>query len=221
MNLKLINERIEQFKTIVQSPEYGGWRLWELMQQFQSNWDVEASDFKEMFGRSLAINSPMWHRDDFYPKKVIERYLDMNQDIIRSMFVDLLNESREIDGRISRFIYQMNEIQKVEKKSAQFGMPHYHDSYEMIFVYLSFAYPDRYTLYDFNGFKSFMAKVGATKPPQENDVLRYVKFTQTMTTLMKRDEELLMLLHKRFEEIGLEEKADAYLGLGVVELFYV
>jgi len=201
MNLQKINELIAQYKGVIADPAYDGWRLWELCHQFQSNWDLDADDFGAMYRSSFSINSPLWHRDNYYPKKSIERYTEISEDLVRAMFKDLLNDGKDLGGRIDRFSYQCDELYKIERQRQQKVAPHYHDDQKMIFIYLCFTYPDRYSMYDYEGFKTFMEKVGSTIKVQRQDLERYTKVSRTVGMLMQKDEELVEVIRNRTVDI--------------------
>lgn len=196
MNLNTIKDFIRQYKSIISHSEYDGWRLWELASQFQENWDREASDYYEMYNTSFRINSPLWHRDGFYPKRSMQRYIRLNEDFIRANFRDLFEERKEITGRISRFIYQCDVIYKEDRQKTQKVEPHYHDNKEMIFIYLSFRYPELYAPYNYSLFKKFMERIGSKSSPQPEELERYIKVCRTLLTFIQKDEELISIVEK-------------------------
>jgi hypothetical protein len=190
MNLKAITDCISQYKTIIEDPQYDGWTLWELTTRFQDNWNQESHDFKKMFEDCFAINSPLWHRDDYYPKKAMQRYIDLNEDLVRSIFKDLFNQDREVVGRISRFMFQCDELYRTERSKFTNLEPHFHSDRRMIHMYLGFRYPDDYALYNFPHFKAFMNKIGSKSIAEEEDIDRFIKVCKTLSTLIQKDEEL-------------------------------
>ena len=194
MNLKIINHCIDQYYEIARFSGYDGWKLWELTHNFQNNWDVDTSDFKKMYIDCFTPNSPLWHRDQYYPKRAMEGYFDLHEDFIRSVFMDLFNENRDISGRISRFIYQCDELYKIDRSKTQKVLPHYHEGREMVHLYLGFRYPSQYSLYDFDSFHSFLNKVEVKTPFQHEDIERFVKVCRTLSTLIQKHESLVELV---------------------------
>ncbi|MEE9372045.1 MAG: hypothetical protein V3V00_03235 [Saprospiraceae bacterium] len=197
MNLKTINDCISQYKNIIKCPDYNGWRLWELTAQFQENWDMDASRLQDIYKASFEINSPLWHRDFFYPKKAMERYININEDLAKAIFKDLLNEKKDLTQRINRFIFQCDLLYKLENDGNEKAGPHYHANKEMIFTYLAFKFPDQYSLYNFLSFKTFMDKVGSKYSPQEEDIDRFVKVCHTLSVLIQKDEELVKFVSNK------------------------
>tara|TARA_Y100000385_G_scaffold290568_2_gene364283 strand:- start:281 stop:955 length:675 start_codon:yes stop_codon:yes gene_type:complete len=201
MNLKTINSCIGQYKVKLSDPEYDGWRLWELVAQFQKSWDLNASDMSQMYKSSFEFNSPLWNQDNYYPKKAMERYINVNEDLVRASFKDLMNEKREISGRIDRFAFQCDELYKMDRKLTEKVEPHFHGDKRMIFIYLSFLYPDSYSLYDFPLFKLFMEKIGSKSSPLEADIERYVKVCKTLSVLIQKDKELIDIVQDNVFQI--------------------
>ncbi len=199
MNLQKINQSFATYHDIIKNPSYDGWTLWELAHQFQSNWDVDAVDFSVMFNKCFEVNSPLWIRDSYYPKQAMQRYININDDLVRSMFKDLYNENKDIDGRISRFIYQCDELYKLERQSKQKVLPHDHGDKKMVFIYLAFRYPDLYTLYDFPAFKKYLNFIGSPKEPIESDIARYIKVSKTIGTLLKNQDGLIETLTQQLQ----------------------
>ena len=82
--------------------------LWnECLFNFISHWDLEYLDLKSMYNHSLKseINTTLWRGDDYHPKEVMMAFIDYEKEIVRSIFRDLLDERREIGGRMERFVF--------------------------------------------------------------------------------------------------------------------
>lgn len=108
---------------------------------------------------------------------------------VRLMFDDLFNETREVDGRIGRFVFGCDELLRDFKKAhvATIENNHDHGDYRMIALYLAFRYPDTYAPYDFPVFQRAMIHFGARDIPQENDLPRYFKVVKTLMTFLEKD----------------------------------
>ena len=196
MKVHLIQEAFDRFKKIASDEAYEGWSLWKLMEDFQENWNTDSSDFKVMFNHCLSANSELWFSDDYAPKKSMLRYIEQSEDLVRAMFNDLFNESKEIVGRIGRFEFQCDQFYKLERVKKEKAIPHYHDK-SMIFTYLAFRYPDQYALFNFPKFQKFMSNIGAKSIPEEHDTERFVKACKTLGTLAKKDEALMELMQDK------------------------
>jgi hypothetical protein len=197
MNLHKINHCISVFKSIINKADYDGWNLWELVHQFQTNWDIDSSDFAKMFEKSFQINSPLWVRDSYYPKEAMQHYIKLNDDLVRAMFRDLFNESKDISGRIGRFSYQCDELYKLDRQSNDKVKPHYHSDKKMIFLYLAFRYPEIYLMLDFESFKKFMILIESKNTPIPEDLDRYIKVANTLKGLLLKDPEFIAIVKSK------------------------
>ena len=205
MNLQKINNYISAYIKRLEDPHYDGLVLWELAYQFQQHWSVDIADFRMVYSQSFAINSPLWNRDNYIPKKMMERYININVDLACAMFKDLLNESKDISGRIGRFIFQCDEYYKMDRADNQQVLPHDHDDMKMIFIYLAFCYPEKYTLYNFPAFKKFMMNIGSAQVMTPQDIGRFVKVCRTISALAQKNERLMALVEKKIKPITGEE----------------
>lgn len=194
MNLQKINSSISDLKRIMTQESYDGWQLWKLADIFQTNWDLQATDFKGMFENSFAINSPLWIVDGYYPKKAMLHYIDMYPELVRSMFMDLMNDKKDITGRINRFEFQCQELYKMDRSVTEKVLPHYHSDKRMIFIYLSFRFPDKYPLYDFSAFQSYMECIESKRTPKPEEIERYIKVSQIINNFVTKDEELMQII---------------------------
>jgi len=138
---------------------------WDALRNFQTNWDIEAPDFKAMFSRSLqAESSNLWQSLNYLPKKMIESYCDIDPEAVREAFRSLYDEEQPVGERIEGFIafcqdmlHRRNEGQPAENRLNQ----HYHRDVRAISLYLFFRYPERHYLYKFSFAKQFLQRVGA------------------------------------------------------------
>ena len=105
------------------------------------------------------------------------------------MFDDLFNETRDIEGRIGRFIFGCDEILRDYKRAnvSTVENNHYHGDFKMIALYLAFRYPDTYAPYDFPVFQQTLTHFGAHNIPQQNDIGRYFKVQRTLMTFLEKD----------------------------------
>lgn len=194
MNLQKINGCISELKLIMGQDDYDGWQLWKLANVFSENWDLQTPDFKEMYKSSFSVNSPLWIADGYFPKNAMIHYIDMHPELVRAMFADLFNESKDITGRINRFEFQCQELYKIDRGITEKVTPHYHSDKRMIFVYLAFRYPDQYPLFLFDQFKSFMTRIDSKSVPKPEEIERYIKVSRIIKGLVIKNEELLDLV---------------------------
>jgi 5-methylcytosine-specific restriction protein B len=126
------------------------------------------------------------------------------------MFHDLFNEEKTIETRISRFKFGCEELLKEYKDHHKTSIEnnHYHDDFQMIMLYLTFRFPQKYTLYDYPAFNKTMTLLGITDLPGPYDIERFIKLTKILNTYLQKDKDLLdiqsdrLAINKLQPEIG-------------------
>ncbi len=203
MNLQKLNDAVRQYGIFLRkNPGHDPYWKWESLKFFQENWDIEALDFRSMYDRSLQNSRTrrLWKRENYEPKDVMLKFIDLNREFVRQIFIDLFNENREVDGRIDRFIFHCDELLREYKETRPRSVEnsHYHhDNYQMVSLYLAFRYPELYTPYDFDGFRRMMELLGSRDVPTLNDVGRFFKVMRTVSGFLKKDEEIMALHRER------------------------
>ena len=210
MQLKLLNRQIEAYREYLRGPQAEE-RLyvWESQRIFQEHWDLEAADLARMYDASLENSRTrrLWRREHYEPKAMMLHFLKQSPEFVRSMFRDLFNQEKSIDGRAQRFVFYCDELLQEYKKAHPRSIEnnHYHDDdYHMVFLYLAFRYPARYALYDFDAFVGTLRSLGVTQLPRANDLPRFVKVTATLDKLLRKDE---VLLDRHRQRLGRDERS--------------
>lgn len=201
MQLKKIQAAVSKYKTYLKSKNaYKNLHQWEALQHFQDNWDFDTDDFADMYDRSLQNSKTkrLWKREAYFPKEMMLHFIKLEPDYTRHMFHDLFNENKAIDTRVDRFIFYCDELLRLYKKANPNSIEnnHYHD-YGIISLYLSFRYPEKYGLYDFDQFQTCLQHLGAINIPQVHDLPRFFKLNKTLWTFMQKEKGLMDCHQKR------------------------
>ena len=197
MNLGIIKKEIENYKKLIVTSMYDEMYKWEALKNFQDNWNIEADDFKAMYDKSFysSYTNNLWANPHWYPKSVMLRFIDHDKERVRQMFMDLFNEEESVDRRTDRFVYHcdkmLEEISVVEPSMKR----HFHDGQRIVSLYLAFRFPDKYAMYKYTEFKTFMKAVKVKDIPGTGEYERFFKVTRTLYNILVKDEEL-MKLHK-------------------------
>ena len=83
---------------------------WEAVKWFQDNWDVNAPDFPEMLNRSLEKTSNLLASVNFFPRRMIFLFAKTVPEEVRSMFISLFDESKDVYERINSFKTKSYEL---------------------------------------------------------------------------------------------------------------
>ena len=204
MQLKKIQEYIEKYKRFLRSSKSHEYiYLWETQQYWQDNFDSISEDWSAMYEDSLQSNHTrrLWKTTAYRPKEVMLKLIKMRDDFVKQAFRDLLNEDKEILGRIDRFIFYCDQLLMEYKKTNPNSIEnnHYQD-YPILSLYLAFQYPAQYNYYNFQLFCDSLQKLGAMKIPASDDIVRYFKTSRTLYQFLLKDEEVLELHQNRLSE---------------------
>ena len=112
---------------------------WEAIKCFQDNWEVNAADFADMLNRSLSKTINLLASENNFPAREIKEFAKVAPEEVRSMFLKLFDEEKEIYGRIEAFKMQSSALlEKYKNGNSQ------HYQYEnAITTYLWLRYPDK------------------------------------------------------------------------------
>lgn len=205
MQLKRIQHYISRYKNFLASEQaFDRVHIWESQRIFQQNWDTGREDLAAMYDQSLqnSTTKRLWKREAYDPKYMMQEFLDTQPELMRHYFFDLFNEEKSVDGRADRFVYYCDEMLREFKKNNPVSIEnnHYHnDNYWIISLYLTFRYPDNYTLYDSFTFRSLLRKLGTTDIPKSNDLVRFFKIMRTLYNFLTKEEDLMELHQKRLD----------------------
>lgn len=206
MQLKKIQEVLEQFKAHLESEQKEQHLyVYESQKIFQENWDLGVSDLAGMYNRSLNNTQTrrLWNRENYEPKRIMLEFWRMQPDFVKQMFQDLFDEKKSADGRVGRFVFYCDELltEYLEKHPRSREGKHFHqDGYQMVSLYLTFRYPDQYTLYALDRFRRLLTTLGTPDMPATHDFERFCKVTRTLWGFMQKDEALMEAHRARLEE---------------------
>ncbi len=187
---------------------------WEAVKCFQDNWDVNAPDFTGMLSpvffcsilyrdvnapdftgmlsRSLEKTSNLLASMNNFPAGMIKEFSQISAEYVRSMFIALFDESKDVVDRILEF-KRSSDIM-LEKHGAK-----QHYQYEnAISTYLWLHYPNKYYIYKYGIVKKVATKLESNyvfKQGAYTDNLRnFYAFYNEIRAELKNDRELSEML---------------------------
>lgn len=196
MQLDKLKESIEEYKQILQSPDYEPGLKWAATKQFQDQWKLLFTDLPAMYDKSIndKFVELFWDHRVIHPKAAMRILIAYQPEQAEAMFRDLLNENDAVERRIGRFLFMLDALLSDYKRSHENLNNHLHDGLKMISVYLSFAYPEQYAIFDYPPFETLMKRLGVANVPGPNDLERYTKILKNINRFLLEDQELLPLL---------------------------
>lgn len=170
---------------------------WEAVKCFQDNWDINARDFADMLSRSLAKTYNLLASVNHFPARMITRFAKAAPEEVRSMFIDLFDERREVYERIEAFKIRSSVL--LEQYGDGAGQ---HYQYEnAITVYLWLRYPDKYYIYKFGEMKSVADELESDcrfkKGAYADNIRNFYKLYDELCEELRQDTELISLFKRQ------------------------
>lgn len=173
---------------------------WEAVKCFQDNWDVNAADFADMLTRSLARTYNLLASMNNFPARMITGFAKTAPEEVRSMFIALFDENKDVYERIDTFKMQSSIL--LEKYGNGVGQ---HYQYEnAISTYLWLRYPDKYYIYKFGEIKAVADELESDyrfkKGAYADNIRNFYKFYDEICEVLRQDTELVNLFKSQLTD---------------------
>ena len=173
---------------------------WEAVKCFQDNWDVNADDFSGMLKKSLSKTDALLASPNKFPAQMIIKFAEIVPEEVRSMFLVLFDESRDVYERIDTF--KQKSYGLLERYGS--GAKHHYQKENPICTYLWLRYPDKYYVYKFREVKAvsdelqsdYIFKTG----DYTNNIRNFLAFYNEICAELQQDEELKNMLASQITE---------------------
>ncbi len=173
---------------------------WEAVKCFQDNWDVNAADFSDMLTRSLSKTYNLLASMNNFPAKMIIEFAKAAPEEVRSMFIALFDESRDVYKRIDAFKTDSSILLERYGKGA---CQHYQHE-NAISTYLWLRYPDKYYIYKFGEIKKVSDELNSSyrfeKGAYADNIRNAYKLYDEICEELKLDTELIGLFRSRLTD---------------------
>lgn len=173
---------------------------WEAVKWFQDNWDVNAPDFADMLERSLNKTYNLLANVNNFPKAMIVSFAQSAPEEVRSMFIALYDENKDVFERIKSFKLSASILlEKYGNGAAQ------HYQYEnAISIYLWLRYPDKYYIYKFGEVKTAASELEADyrfkKGAYADNIRNFLRLYDEVSSYLKEDTELVNLFKSQLTD---------------------
>lgn len=132
-----IKEKIEEYKKGFPERFTTQKYIWEAVKTFQNKWEINSSDFSNMYKHATADAENLLSSKGFLPRNYIIKQSCSNPNEIKELFINLYNDDTPLENRVNNFI---NELEKYKGKS-------YHEDIIAVSTYLWLMYPSKYYFY--------------------------------------------------------------------------
>ncbi len=196
-----LKDVLVKYKQDFVSTQWGNEKYkWESVKCFQDNWDVNAADFAEMLTRSLAKTYNLLASMNNFPARMITGFAKTASEEVRSMFIALFDENKDVYERIDAFKMQSSIL--LEKYGNGAGQ---HYQYEnAISTYLWLRYPDKYYIYKFGEIKAVADELESDyrfkKGAYADNIRNFYKLYDEICEELKQDTELINLFKSQLTD---------------------
>ena len=187
-----LKEILVKYKQIFVTQRWGEEKYkWEAVKWFQDNWDVNAPDFSAMLNRSLEKTFNLLASSNNFPKGMIVGFSKQAPEEVRSMFIALYDENKDVWERVNAFKMQSSILlEKYGNGAAQ------HYQYEnAISTYLWLRYPDKYYIYKFGEVKTVAGELESDyhfkKGAYADNIRSFLRLYDEINVSLKEDTELV------------------------------
>ena len=170
---------------------------WEAVQCFQLNWDVNSDDFAQMLTKALAQTANLLASVNNFPARMITKFAEIAPEEVRSMYIELYDESKDLYERVANFKNKSNTLlERYGNGAAQ------HYQYEnAIMTYLWLRYPDKYYIYKLSEVKAVASELESDyrfkKGAYADNIRNFVAFYDEICAELQQDDELRNLLNSQ------------------------
>ena len=196
-----LKDVLVKYKQNFVSTQWGNEKYkWEAVKCFQDNWDVNAADFADMLTRSLAKTYNLLASMNNFPARMITGFAKTAPEEVRSMFIALFDENKDVYERIDAFKMQSSIL--LEKYGNGAGQ---HYQYEnAISTYLWLRYPDKYYIYKFGEIKAVADELESDyrfkKGAYADNIWNFYKLYDEICEELKQDTELVNLFKSQLTD---------------------
>lgn len=197
-----LKDVLVKYKQDFVSKQWGNEKYkWVAVKCFQDNWDINAADFADMLSRSLAKTYNLLASMNNFPSRMIKKFAKLSPEEVRSMFLALFDESKDVYERMDAF--KMQSAILLEKYG---GHAKQHYQYEnAISVYLWLRYPNKYYIYKFSEIKVVADKLDSDyhfmKGAYADNIRNFYKFYDEICEELRQDTELVNLFKSQITDM--------------------
>lgn len=195
INIEKLKQVIEAYKADFSEHFEEERYKWEAVKCFQDNWDIDALDFVAMLKKSMSKTYNLLASGYAYPRRMIKELAEADTQAVKSMFINLFDESKELAERIETFI---NSAEAVRKKYDKGTWKNHYQNTNAVSTYLWLKYPDKYYVYKYDIYKKVANEFEDSYSPKANGLVENLiggyKMYDEICAVLNNDEEIIHML---------------------------
>lgn len=194
MEKKTIQQACDEYKTWLRATENRPEMYkWEATKWFQDNWNIDAPDFYAMMKKAFAKRGNLLYK---YAWTFINAAAQHKPEELRSLFRNLLDESKDLQERMRAFKVGSGELLKKILEILDRKMVDAQDERSIAF-YLAMAHPGEHYLFMDKYYQNFSLAMGETpKKDASGKYLHFRKLVEKLKTEQSMPSEEICALQK-------------------------
>ena len=134
---------------------------WKAVRHFQDHWDIDATDFGDMFEEATRRTGKLLGSGYTFPRRVIVYFAAADGKATRAMFRALFDEERPLEDRVEAFKATSDEL----LSRYDDGTWKKHDQRtDAISTYLWLKFPDKYHIYKYESCRALAKELRSDAP---------------------------------------------------------
>lgn len=181
---------------------------WEAVKHFQDYWDINASNFEEMFSKATDKTYNLLASMNNFPRRMMQLFASADPEAARAMFINLFDETKDFAERVEKF---QSDAETLRAKYDDGTLKQHYQNPNSISTYLWLRYPDKYYIYKYSECRTvamelrsdFIPKKGASSVNLVGGFNLYNEICEQLAL----DEELVKLLQSVLTDSCYPDKA--------------
>lgn len=201
---KLIDIYIDKF-AMINNDVHDENMKWKAVYHFKKNFDINASDFYEMFKYAMSESSIIINNGTVQPINGILKLISHEPETMRRMFAELFEaDGGDIDARQDRIEHFVDETNKLLEKYER-GKWKYKQDFRSVLAYLTFYMPEDNYLYKSSQCQPFFRYLEYGEEigyGQYFKLSRYYRMCDEVREVLANHSELMNIHNTRWNTVG-------------------
>ncbi|MBJ7881634.1 DUF3883 domain-containing protein [Gelidibacter salicanalis] len=198
MNQQTVKSFIQEYKNSFDRINKHELYKWKAVKQFQTHWNIDASDFASMLETSLSKTANLLDSHNTFPFRMVCENAKQSPEKIRLLFKGLYDENLDLTERVKTFRAEFKTLNE-----SNFSGKNNYQGQRTVVVYLTLKYPERYFFYKFGMFDKFSDIVNYHYKPikgRYENIIQFQNLCELLKYELENDQELIKLHKERIDD---------------------
>jgi len=200
-----ISTYIGLYKDLIQGKSekrYSELYKWRAAKKFREHWNPDASNISNMLEECFTPQSNLTVGQNYYPVKMLRHFSEMNNEKVRSILRNLVNESKDVQDRILNTVQKLDELLEQYSIKKNKDLNHHYIGDRFLSVMLYFIFPDKYYLYKYSMFKNFCELFSFPVPKKgaDDNFVKFCNLCDAVREVLTKNEEVIKINKSLLDE---------------------